>query len=441
MWARAMPSDKLTIVQSLQQQGMVTAMTGDGVNDAPALQHADIGVAMGISGTAVTRNAAALILMDDNFSTIVEAIGEGRKIYGNLQKYVLFNLSVKASECLCILTAILCGFCIPIQGMQQLANLLFTHIIPPMSLAWEDAEWYTMRLPPRDTKTDLILNRMHILYRWLPFVVLYAVIIMTHLNLSVWMNTGFVKVHALVGSARAGAVQAGMAACEIAGHLDDGKIFIGDPAPFHCRCEVRHSLWQHRPEIRDQWGKFGGADEEFDRWSGSAGHTFDLKNTPFANTTLLHPCADVNGIQRMCWNNPASTPPLLGIRNNCAEAGGRIGITMGYTAVQLGEILSLMTFRTDCFFAFAKTSRSYLGMLVLNLTVLMCILYVPMITDFLDLAPLDHSKLAMAVVPALLLLFTAEGIKAVYNQSFKSHLAVQDIFPDTNAPKKVLEEV
>merc|ERR1719159_1133646 len=108
VWSRAQPTDKVAIVDSLMNEDAnIISMTGDGVNDAPALKRANIGVAMGISGTSVAKNAADMVLLDDNFSTIVAAVAEGRKIYGNVQKYVVFNISMKGSECVTVLSAIL----------------------------------------------------------------------------------------------------------------------------------------------------------------------------------------------------------------------------------------------------------------------------------------------------------------------------------------------
>merc|ERR1719443_1244047 len=107
VFARAQPEDKLQIVHSLQRQGMVCAMTGDGVNDAPALKQSDIGVAMGIQGTDVAKGASEMILTDDNFVSIVSAVEKGRVIYSGIQKFVAFILSVHFAEILQILACIL----------------------------------------------------------------------------------------------------------------------------------------------------------------------------------------------------------------------------------------------------------------------------------------------------------------------------------------------
>merc|ERR1712241_1427275 len=109
VFARAKPEDKLEIVRSLQRQGLVSAMTGDGVNDAPALNQANIGVAMGIQGTEVAKGAADMILTDDNFCSIVSAVEEGRTIYSGIQKFVAFIMSVHIAEVMQIFFCIVCG--------------------------------------------------------------------------------------------------------------------------------------------------------------------------------------------------------------------------------------------------------------------------------------------------------------------------------------------
>merc|ERR1719262_1500589 len=109
VFARAKPEDKLEIVKSLQRQEFVTAMTGDGVNDAPALNQADIGVAMGIQGTDVAKGAADMVLRDDNFCSIVAAVEKGRKIYGNIQRFVCFLLGTNCGEIMYLTVTIIMG--------------------------------------------------------------------------------------------------------------------------------------------------------------------------------------------------------------------------------------------------------------------------------------------------------------------------------------------
>ncbi|HSL52722.1 MAG TPA: cation-translocating P-type ATPase [Candidatus Deferrimicrobiaceae bacterium] len=157
--SRVTPEGKLDLVAELQSRGEIVAMTGDGVNDAPALVRADIGVAMGRHGTDVAREAADLVLTDDNFATIVEAVKEGRVIYANLRKVIHFLFSCNLSEILTIFVAILLGYPTPLLPLQILWVNLVTDILPAMALIRDPADDDAMQRPPRDPAEALVTRR------------------------------------------------------------------------------------------------------------------------------------------------------------------------------------------------------------------------------------------------------------------------------------------
>ena len=160
VYARVQPEHKVRIVNAWKKKGCITAMTGDGVNDAPSLKHADIGVAMGITGTDVSKEAADMILTDDNFASIVSAVAEGRTIYSNIRKVVGFLLSCNIGEILVIFIAMLANLPVPLVAIQLHSINLITDAFPAFALGMEKEEPGTMTRPPRDPQEPIVNKKM-----------------------------------------------------------------------------------------------------------------------------------------------------------------------------------------------------------------------------------------------------------------------------------------
>ena len=166
VFARVSPKHKLQIVEALQAQGQIVAMTGDGVNDAPALKQADIGVAMGIKGTEVAKETADMVIVDDNFATIVGAVEQGRIIYANILRFVRYLFACNLAELLTVFVALMIGWPLPLSALQILWLNMITDTFPALALALEPSAPGIMRQPPHDPQAPILPARLLVMIGW-----------------------------------------------------------------------------------------------------------------------------------------------------------------------------------------------------------------------------------------------------------------------------------
>ncbi|MEN6464382.1 MAG: cation-translocating P-type ATPase [Syntrophaceae bacterium] len=184
VYARVVPEQKIKIVQALQDKGHIVAMTGDGINDAPALKRADIGIAMGITGTDVSKESSHMILLDDNFASIVRAVREGRKIYDNIRKFIKYLLTTNSAEIWVLFVPPLLGYPLPLLPIQILWVNLVTDSLPALALSVEPAEENIMQRPPRDPRESVFAFGLGRHVIWVGFVMALIVIYLQVWSLS-----------------------------------------------------------------------------------------------------------------------------------------------------------------------------------------------------------------------------------------------------------------
>lgn len=413
-FARAQPTDKVAIVESLKAQQNIVAMTGDGVNDAPALKSAHVGVSMGITGTAVTQQASDLVLLDDNFSTIVSAVQEGRRIYNNAQKYVAANLSLKFGEMVSILISIGLGVIAPINPTPQLLNLLVTHIISTFCFAFEAAEPYIMKVPPRSLKDDFVVSRTQILFRILPFVIYFPAVVYASLCFGMFSQVGTVDNYAIIGTSMVLDLASGKTVCERAGWERAGE-YKFDGRPFHCRCKVSKS------------GMPNGDIEEFDQWGS---RDLDISGNPMKNQDMfslsrsdwkgepsrfVEPCKGNKDV--WCWKDNVEefSRPVLPRGMSCGDYGVKYGQSMALVTIMTGEMLSLMSFRTDGFFIYhVFQNKFYLLTMVGQFFITFQIVFNPSLSSLLEVVALEPIHLAAAGACALCLIVLNELTKMLF---------------------------
>ncbi|MBR2309086.1 MAG: cation-translocating P-type ATPase [Oscillospiraceae bacterium] len=216
VYARVQPEHKTRIVNAWKKNGCITAMTGDGVNDAPSIKSADIGVGMGITGTDVTKNVADMVLADDNFATIVAAVGEGRRIYDNIRKAIQFLLASNMSEVLGVFGATLMGFVL-LNPVHLLFINLVTDCFPALALGMEEAEPDTMNRPPRDSKDGIFSGGLGVDVIYQGVLVTVITIVAYLIGASMEFGTGWFAQLRSLGESGHGMTMAflAMSMCEI----------------------------------------------------------------------------------------------------------------------------------------------------------------------------------------------------------------------------------
>jgi len=397
IWARAQPTDKVTIVQSLQRLGHTVAMTGDGANDAAALKLADIGTAMGITGTAVAKGAADIILMNDDFSTIVDCVEEGRRAYNNVQTYVGYYLTAACAEVAAYSLTMLLDVPMPLGSIPILLQSMVCHIIPPMTLPKQPLPSGAMQEPPRRRDEDLV-SRSFLRWVLVPWLVIWCTLWTSLSSLSFWMNIGFTRARGIEGITRYNAVADGLSACEYSGHLNPDGYHIKDRLPFHCACQVRAFPWSD-PEVVEQW-----------------------QSDASSVQNMLQLCHSEKE-DSWCWKDPDLSfekKPLLKVARQCGVSGTRGAEAMNFVALAVAEHLLILSISSERLLIAARPKNNALVIaVVFGLISVMCLCYIAPVAEVVSLRPLPLGHLLTAVSFSFVAISIIEVCKIGYRRELR----------------------